>query len=392
MLKRWFMSLGLLLLPLAACGPGLDSASLGWFADGNRRPQSGTALRLEWIERLTPTHEGPYIPVERASAALDPSRDRVYVGSTAGSLYALKANGREVYRVQLGGAIEAAPAFDDHHNELIVATEQGTVHAIRAIDGSMRWEVDLGVAIRQAPVRHGDAAYVVTERDQVVALALDDGASLWRVERAAPSGFTIAGRAGLTLHEGRLITAFSDGTIMSIDPSDGDADWVVETAVDVPRREGEGNRILDVDTTPVVIGDTIYVGSFSAGLYALDAQSGTLRWRDAELTGAVGLAHADGRLLVASADRGLVCLDPVTREVFWTRAQERGAPSPPTITDGLVLVGESEGSFLALDIRQGREVARIDSGQGFSAAAAATGGRGFVLSNGGTLYAFRLGA
>jgi len=332
------------------------------------------------------------VPVERASAALDPSRDRVYVGSTAGVLYAFKADGREVYRVALGGAIESAPALDSHENELFVGTEQGKVVALRAIDGSIRWEAEVGAAIRQPPVALEDAIYVVTDRDQVVALDRSDGASLWRIERARPSGFTIAGRAGLVVHEGRLITAFSDGTVMSIDPSDGQAHWLVETAVDVPRRDGEATRILDVDTTPVVVGDTVYVGSFSAGLYAIDAQSGSVVWRDAELSGAVGLAYANESLIVASAEHGLICLREGNREERWRRRAERGAMTPPVVSDGLLLVGESEGSFLGLDIRQGREVARLDAGNGFAASAAVAAGRGFVLSNGGTLYAFRLGS
>ena len=60
------------------------------------------------------------------------------------------------------------------------------------------------------------------------------------------------------------------------------------------------------------------------------------------------------------------------------------------VAGATVLVGESQGSLLALDVRSGREKARIDAGQGFSSAPAVAGRYGWILSNGGRLMAFEL--
>jgi len=60
------------------------------------------------------------------------------------------------------------------------------------------------------------------------------------------------------------------------------------------------------------------------------------------------------------------------------------------IAGDLVLFGESQGGFITLDLGSGQELGRIESQHGFSASAAVADGRGFILGNGGTLFAFAL--
>ena len=136
---------------------------------------------------------------------------------------------------------------------------------------------------------------------------------------------------------------------------------------------------------------TIYVASFTAGLYALDATSGTVEWRDPSFTTVTGLAVAGRMLILSSARRGVFMLDLRSREVMWEKSPERGAPTPPVLTPtGTVIYGESQGSLLALALSDGREVARAEGGSGFSATPAVSGGFGGALSNGGQFLLLRV--
>ncbi|MBW2548107.1 MAG: PQQ-binding-like beta-propeller repeat protein, partial [Deltaproteobacteria bacterium] len=83
----------------------------------------------------------------------------------------------------------------------------------------------------------------------------------------------------LLLEDGRLYAGFTDGAVAAINPADGRLFWEVETSVDVEIRPGNVPQFLDVDTTPVLLQGTLYIASFTAGLYALDADSGTVEWR-----------------------------------------------------------------------------------------------------------------
>jgi outer membrane protein assembly factor BamB len=386
--RRWLLLAACCFVGGAAgCGK-LEAGSRDW--PGEPSAPLGGALRVGWLERLTPVYEGPFIPVERAIPLLDPARDRIYVGSTAGAFVALTSAGGHVWRYEVGAAVEAAASASSNGNELYVVAEDGTVHALRASDGVRRWKEGTGDAIRQRPVVGADAVYVVNDTDRILAYARKDGALLWSHQQELPDGFSIAGRAGLTLVDGRLVTGFTDGTVAAFDAADGRVLWRIDTSLDVVD-PGEGQPVFrDVDTTPVVVGDTLYVASFSSGLYALEARTGTVLHREPGLNAVVGMAAVGEELVVSSAEHGVLVLRLADWSTRWKRPASRGAPSAPVVHRGLVFVGESEGSLRALTLTEGREVGRIHSGTGFGAQPAVAGARGFALSNGGTLYAFTM--
>lgn len=383
-----------LLLALGAGCSGAfrsEAGDFGWLGGGtNPEDVSGDAIRVRWTTTLSDPLDGSYVPVERASAALDPQRGRIYVGSTGGGLWALTAGGGRVWRYDARSPIESTPALDPRGDAIYVGTEAGIVHALRASNGRLQWRARVNGPVRREPVLAADAVYVVTEMDQVAAISRRDGDVLWTYRREPPEGFSITGHAGLVLAEGRLITGMSDGTVVALDPASGDVVWERETALDLDAPVEGTPRFLDVDTTPVVLGRSLYVASFAAGLYELDVRSGTVRWHDPDRTGIISLAAHEESLVIASADTGLAALDLEERTVRWRRPIERGAPSDPRIAGGAVLVGESEGAFVALSLVDGRELGRLEAGGGFSAPAAVHEGIGFIVSNGGSLLAFAL--
>ena len=141
----------------------------------------------------------------------------------------------------------------------------------------------------------------------------------------------------------------------------------------------------------MALGEHVYAASFGAGLYCLDARNGSVVWRASEWTGVTGIAVTDdGALILVSADRGVARFDPATRRAIWVKTLERGSFGTPEHHRGLLLLGDSRGSLVALDAGDGTELGRIDAGHGFLARPALTEGRGFVLTNGGTLLAMRI--
>jgi len=233
--------------------------------------------------------------------------------------------------------------------------------------------------------------YIASENDTITALARDDGRILWTYDKEPVEEITIAGHAGLLLDDGRLYAGFTDGAVAAINPSDGRLFWEIETSVDVELRPGNVPQFLDVDTTPVMLRGRLYVASFTAGLYALDAASGSVEWRDAAFEGVTGIAAAGRMLVISSARQGVSLLDLRTRKVQWKKAPERGAPTPPIVTEtGTVIYGETQGSLFALSLSDGREVARAEGGAGFSATPSASGSYGGAISNGGRFLCLRL--
>lgn len=382
------LRIGLTGLAAACSGAPLNA---DWLYDDQFQGHSGrTGFSVQWRKRITAEYDGPFVAVERAVPTLDPAHDRVFVGTSEGNFYALTASGRRVYRYDAGGAIASAAALDLESDEVFVATEQGSVHKLTASNGRGRWRSEVGGPIQSALLLDEDHLVVATDDDQVIAIARDNGDVLWRHVQPPVEGFGISGHAGPARVLDRIVTGFSDGIVAAFDRADGTLAWAQDLSLEVASGAGGRPQFVDVDTTPLVLGERVMVASFAGGFHVLDGRDGSVTYRDAELTGITGLSVAGRCLLVASADHGVLCLDKDDYRERWRKELTRGAPTAVAAGHDLVLLGESSGSFLALGLRDGQERSRIDSGHGFSAAAAVTGGRAFVLSNGGTLIALTL--
>lgn len=387
----------LMLLGVVAAGCGssgtltTNADNFGWVASGNEyaRPGEG-GFSVRWSRQLTDRWEARFLPVQLSGAAFDTKRKRIYIGTTEGNMFAFDTEGRRHFFYDAGAQIESHAAVAPKSGEVYFASVDGAVHALLP-DGTLKWKTKLIGSIRTRPVITHDALYCVGEHDVVTALAREDGRILWTYDKEPVEEITIAGHAGLLLEEGRLYAAFTDGAVAAMSPADGRLFWEVETALDIERRPGNVPQFLDVDTTPVLLGGTLYVASFTAGLYALNPVNGSVEWRDAAFQGVTGLAAAGRMLVISSARRGISLLDLRTREVQWEKAPERGAPTPPVVTEtGTVIYGETQGSLLALSLSDGREIARAEGGAGFSATPTLRGSLGGAISNGGRFLFLRI--
>jgi outer membrane protein assembly factor BamB len=355
---------------------------------GDPQRGAGPGVLVRWTRDLAPPFSGGgYVPVEQATPGIDAANDRVYTGSTRGKLWALDMNGHTVFKVDTEAGIEAQPVTDSARNEVYVVNVRGAVFALRGQDGGLRWKADAGASVSQPGLLSSDALYLVTDEDTVVALSRVDGSVLWRYHREPHEGFVIAGHAGLVIASGKLLTGFGDGTVVALDASDGRVLWEADTAVDLADVETT-NRFTDVDTTPAVVNDLVYVASFSGGLYALELANGTVHAHEADLRGVTGVTATPDALIVSSAESGLVCLELPQLSVRWRHRVTRGAPGKSEVRGDNVYVAESLGALLALSLANGREVGRLETAHGFTAPPSFEGRLGFALSNAAKLFSF----
>jgi outer membrane protein assembly factor BamB len=374
-----------LLICSAGCVSHTPARDLRFTGDPERGAGPGVLVR--WTLDLAPPFTGAYVPVEQATPGIDALNNRVYSGSTRGKLVALDLSGHPVYSVDAGAGIEAQPVADPARAEVYVANVRGGVLALNGVDGGVRWKAEAGASISQPGLLSNDALYVVTDEDSVIAFSRSDGSVLWRYRREPHEGFVIAGHAGLTNANGKLLTGFGDGTVVALDASDGRVIWETDTSVDLVDVEST-QRFVDVDTTPAVAGDLVYVASFSGGLYALELANGTVHAHEGDLRGITGVTATPDALIVSSAEAGVVCLELPQLTVRWRHRVDRGAAGKTEVRDDNVYFAESLGALLALSLADGREMGRLESAHGFTAPPSFDGRVGFVLSNAAKLFSF----
>lgn len=133
------------------------------------------------------------------------------------------------------------------------------------------------------------------------------------------------------------------------------------------------------ESTPLVIGNSLYVTTAWSKVYAFDAKTGKLLWKyDPKVPGewAVnaccdvvnrGLAAWGGKLYLGTMDSRLIALDAATGQVRWsTQTTPKGKPysitGAPRAADGKIFVGqagseyEQRGFMAAYDAETGKQL------------------------------------
>jgi outer membrane protein assembly factor BamB len=115
-----------------------------------------------------------------------------------------------------------------------------------------------------------------------------------------------------------------------------------------------------VNAAPAYANGTVYVGTFGGRVYALNARTGRQRWR-AESFSRFGRreyfyatpAVAYGRVFLGNTDGTVYAYGATTGHLLWARRAGTYVYSAPAVWRNMVFVGTWDGYFSALDARTG---------------------------------------
>jgi outer membrane protein assembly factor BamB len=122
-----------------------------------------------------------------------------------------------------------------------------------------------------------------------------------------------------------------------------------------------------VESSPAVVGGTVFVGSYDGNVYALNASTGAFIW--GHTCGAAvrrsSPAVADGKVYIGSGT-SLLALNSSTGSSIWGYATSGLVYSSPAVADGTVFVGSLDGNVYAFGPAQAYQytVATSPSGLG----------------------------
>jgi outer membrane protein assembly factor BamB len=189
------------------------------------------------------------------------------------------------------------------------------------------------------PVIAGERLYVGTDRGRILAVDAATGAVKWMRE----TGRCIAASAAIS--RGLVYFALMDPPPCGDQPTSGRL---------LALRAGTGHTVWNVhagvmESSPLVVGRTVYVGSWDGRLYAFDASSGRQRW-SFQTGGRVkgGAAYAGGTVFVGSYEGHLYALAAPSGNLRWVA--NVGAPvyTTPAVAQQSVIVGTLRGTVYAL--------------------------------------------
>ncbi len=252
------------------------------------------------------------------------------------------------------------------------------------------------------PVFEGDAVYVFLDREEFVAVALDEigGEAQWVFpddNLAAEEEISLEAVYGPPLFAGdRIILAGFSGELVALDAAQGrfvtgsgswwrddvggsivggaalagdrfafgatDQRLYVRNVVDggaAPAWPLDGRKVKgEIWSQPVVAGNTLYVGTMDGALYAFDLETGAELWDEPfDAGGAIAvLADIGGGLLFVPTLRGEVWLVDTLTGQARRDAYEAGdwVWCRPVLRDGVAYFGDFAGVVHAMDVATGR--------------------------------------
>lgn len=221
----------------------------------------------------------------------------------------------------------------------------------RALDPPLReaWSINTHALIEFPPAVAGGVAYVVDKYGNARAIRLRDRKTLWeRVTHPDQSGPPTDVTAP-TYHRGLVFFAFVDGNLVAVDAKTGRRAWVrdLHTAL---------------ESSPLAVGDTLYIGSNETDLIALRASDGAIRWRfNSPAAIKASPSFHDGRVYAADYESAMFCLDAATGKPIWRTNTSKVPPygeggfySSPAIAFGRVFAGRDDGTVFAFDEKTGK--------------------------------------
>ena len=372
--------------------------------------RAGGVLRVAYTLDLVANSRVQGEPYERGEPGLDVAGRRVFVGSSDGGLYALDAErGETLWRFETLSFVQSAPLYDPGEDVVYFGSHDGALYKVTAKTGKLLWRLSTRAEVARRPVLAQGRVIFANANDTLLAVDASTGEIAWTHHRTPAAGMEVAGYSGPAVSGQLVYMGFSDGTATAFDVATGRERWApVDLAAEAEEQLGEIPKYLDVDTTPEIldlsIGRVAIFGSYAGGVYALDAEMGTLLWSQPQALGVSDISYfsqpayvRDGverparrLLLVATGTTGLWALAPETGAEVWRQELPAGGISGLAQASSALVVNASQlGTFVISPI-DGSVIDGLHFELGASGTPAAYGRRAFVMTNGGTFLSLEI--
>ena len=272
---------------------------------------------------------------------------------------------------------------------ILIGTREGQIIALDELNGSVKWTKQLtSEVLSRAKSAHG-VVVARTADGRLSGLSVEDGTQLWSYQRAVPL-LSLRGASEAVITGETVISGYANGKLVALSLADGVVIW--ETSVAVPRGRTELDRLVDIDSAPVIVDDIVYVVAFNGRLAAISLDSGRVLWHR-ELSSRSGLDVDAGYSVYVSDDSDYVwSLQDGTGDALWRQTQLlRRKITAPVIVGNSVVVGDFDGYVHWISREDGRFVARKRiADEAIRSKPVVKDDLVFVTASDGTLTAFRI--
>lgn len=268
--------------------------------------------------------------------------------------------GRQLWQVDLD--VPVITGVGGGEALILVGTQEGEVLALDESNGQLVWRKQLTSEILVPPKASHDVVVVRSADGRITGLSVTDGTVLWNYQRAVPL-LSLRGTGAPVLADDKVVAGYANGKLVALSIVDGKVVW--EKSIAVPRGRTELDRIVDIDSAPVIKDGKVYVVAYNGNVAAVSLDTGRTLW-SRESSSRTGLDVAVGDAVYVSDDSDYVwAYQDGSGDALWRQTRLiRRKISAPIIAGNNVLVGDFEGYVHWVSRNDGRFVARLQVADG----------------------------
>ncbi len=337
------------------------------------------------VNRLWTRKIGKGLGLKRVSLRPVIQGSTLYVSDYEGKVQAIDAiNGKIKWAVDLDTEVSAGPAAND--DLVAIGTLDGRLLVLNAADGSAKWESQTTSEILSVPGVDDDQVVVRSLDGRVFAFSAESGERSWIFDRSVPL-LTLRGNSSPIVRAGTVIYGYDSGKVAALRMEDGVLLW--EQTVAAPSGRTELERMVDIDGSMVAVAADLYVGAYQSRVASLSLSNGRVQWvKDFSSFRDLGVART--QLYITDESDSVWALERLNGASLWQQDKlARRQVSGPLGFDGYVVVGDFEGYLHFLSKDTGQFLARVRvSGDAINVTPISYRDKLYVLTDDGTLSAY----
>ena len=281
------------------------------------------------------------------------------------------------WRFNIKQGIEAAGLMAG--DSLFVGGLDGIFYSIDLDDGKLNWKFDTKTEIVSEPLIYKGIIYFLNGANALFSLDASTGKQFWVYNRQETSTqMTIRGGSRPIIDNNLIYVGFSDGSLAALNLATGTPQWDVLL--------NKNNRFKDIDASPVIDDDKIYINSYDDKLYCLSKNNGSILWKS-EYGGSTAPIISGDRLIYSTSKSHILSVSKNDGKLFWSVKSILGIATEPILFKGFVVVGESQGSLKFFDLLTGDLRTSFEPGRGVMSKPSIDEGKNiYFMSNEGNIY------
>lgn len=302
-----------------------------------------------------------------------------------GHVVALDARtGEQRWAHELG--FDVAGGVGGGQDKVVITGLRGEIAALDLLTGAPLWKIDLGSVVNAPAAVDAQRVAMRTADGRLVVLNTNNGERMWSDARPVPP-LSLQGTSQPLLLQDAVLAGFDNGDFSAYELSSGRRLFTINVALPSGRNDVE--RMVDVDSTPVMDRGVIYALAYQGRLVAIDTATAQVIWAS-KMSGFSDLTLDNQAIYLTDSNSHLLAIDRRTGRTLWSQdALHARNVSAPLLLNGNLIVGDKEGYLHWFAAEDGRMLARTRVANSAIPRAPRTDGeRVFVEAREGRIVAF----